>query len=206
MFPWFKNDYYVLNILQNWSIFHYIFVHLFKDHFLYRYVCILYQFLLIGRLTNVFTRPRNLDISKLKWVFFVVVAVRSLRSWDLEHWSFVRLTLLLCNNNNNNNNTFNEGERILILPLLAGSGLMLSCFENFRTDDGLKMPRLHATVVSCWLISIRFGGAQTRGTEQLRWLTAACHVIHPRHVTCCQLPDEDFVIRSQRRVVCSTFI
>ena len=39
-----------------------------------------------------------------------------------------------------------EAERILILPLLAGSGLMLSCFENFRTGDRLKMPRLHATV------------------------------------------------------------
>ena len=51
---------------------------------------------------------------------------------------------------------FDEGERILILPLLAGSGLMLSCFENFRTGDRLKMPRLHATVVSCWLISISF--------------------------------------------------
>ena len=44
---------------------------------------------------------------------------------------------------------FNEGERILILPLLAGSGLMLSCFEYFRTGDRLKLPRLHATVVAC---------------------------------------------------------
>ena len=44
---------------------------------------------------------------------------------------------------------FDEGERILILPLLAGSGLMLSCFETFRTGKRLKMPRLHATVVSC---------------------------------------------------------
>ena len=51
---------------------------------------------------------------------------------------------------------FDEGERIQILLLLAGSGLMLSCFENFRTGDRLKLPRLHATVVSCWLISISF--------------------------------------------------
>ena len=40
---------------------------------------------------------------------------------------------------------FDEGERILILPLLAGSGLMLSCFENFRTGDRLKMFKWIAT-------------------------------------------------------------
>ena len=48
---------------------------------------------------------------------------------------------------------FDEGERIRILLLLAGTGLMLSCFENFRTGDRLKIPWLHATVVSCWSAS-----------------------------------------------------
>ena len=56
-----------------------------------------------------------------------------------------------------------DEERILILPLLAGSGLMLSCFENFRTGDRLKMSRLHVTnidqlrfsTLSVWLF---FGG------------------------------------------------
>ena len=48
---------------------------------------------------------------------------------------------------------FDEGERIPIMSLLAGSGLMLSQFEQCSCDRLSQTPRLRATVATWWLMS-----------------------------------------------------